>query len=1045
MAGRAVHGLLVAAVAVAVGHLAWHTLIGPPLAPEYQLRAEGPALCNPSSAEKQLYLRRSLYLSQRPRHAWLQVLARDRVQVFVNGLQVARQVHDAFPVGVVVDLTPHVDEGHNVIAIVTHQRTVGDPPVVAVRGAYTQSDGEHPIEADALWRCRSIYEWRAHWWFETAFDDRPWPYAQLTVASLCAKVPDPPRAKTEAAVGRWITPAGQGKTPIDIRRQFQVPGRPRQAWLRATSTGSYLLAVNGIPLDERQDQLDTTRPVPPVERSYDITPMVRSGRNVLAFTLTPAVGPPHFLADVEVVDTSGRCVRFGTDAEWLSRQARPADWLDPGRDGSNDWTPCRAEPGDLDIPPWRPVRQPVELSLPLFTAAQRLGGQAALILVLALITAVACRAAAGFLTLCRGYPSAEARLAAAGVAHLALVPATLLIGAGVFATYDPRIAVQDVYRPEWVFLALFSVVLQWLLLGLYAYAFSADAEPQSPPGGWWDQPGFISCLLGVLVAVGLSLRLWQMTAEPLHPDEVTLYRTARALLQEGFPHVVVHEDAPPIYIAGCELESFPPALAALVFREDRTIVRLPSVLLGTLTIVLVYLVGRSLFGQPVGLVAAGLYTLAPACIQMTHFGRYPSLLQWTTLWTIHFFWRTIAGTGPIDTRALWLTVLGFLGMFLSWEASVFMAVGMILAALFQRRGRLETILCNPWVYAGGVVVLAVLLLQLAHGTLQQTRFFLYGTGFSDVKLELMWRYPFYDPLYYVREASWTACSLVPLLGLLGAGLLALRPDGAGPPVRALLLIFLTPCFLMASLLSVSAARYSYHFIPVVILLGSLVLVQGARRLARLACAGTPPVGWRAYGQAVGVGVVLTVVAVGCGLTIYPTGISKVFQVTGTQPGQLRNPHFSGSIAYLRDHFRPGDVVLTVQPEVIDHLVRLDGQAFPSGWSTDYWLQSTLQLQAVLDNHRSIPLHRFSGTVLVPTLESLETIFARHGRIWYITDPPFDSKTNDDQVAGYVREYMEVVYEDFDSVLLLRDNNHRPALKRQEDANAIRKAREDLPP
>src|SRR5919202_2347618 len=101
MRRRAVRWSLVTAFALAVGHLAWRALFVPPPAQETVVGGEVTALAGPDAGEKQLYLRRLLHLSQRPRAAWLQVLGRDRLRLYVNGKLVDQQDHDGFPVAIV--------------------------------------------------------------------------------------------------------------------------------------------------------------------------------------------------------------------------------------------------------------------------------------------------------------------------------------------------------------------------------------------------------------------------------------------------------------------------------------------------------------------------------------------------------------------------------------------------------------------------------------------------------------------------------------------------------------------------------------------------------------------------------------------------------------------------------------------------------------------------------------------------------------------------------------------------------------------------------
>src|SRR5262245_52695136 len=117
MKETALPGLIVAAFAVALGHLVWQSSLGPPPEPGYVVGGDVLGLAAPDAGAKHLYLRRTLYLSQRPRHAWIQVLARDRLEVFVNGKLVQKKTLDGFPVAVVADLTPFLQTGPNVVAI----------------------------------------------------------------------------------------------------------------------------------------------------------------------------------------------------------------------------------------------------------------------------------------------------------------------------------------------------------------------------------------------------------------------------------------------------------------------------------------------------------------------------------------------------------------------------------------------------------------------------------------------------------------------------------------------------------------------------------------------------------------------------------------------------------------------------------------------------------------------------------------------------------------------------------------------------------------
>src|ERR1700730_5176918 len=124
MAARASRFLLVVVFAAGVGHLGWHARVGPRLAPDYFVGGRVPALSGTHPDKKLLYLRRKLHLAHRPRRAWLQVVGRDRVQLYVNGQHVASQVSDGFGVAVVADLAPYLQIGPNMIGIAAQQTSI---------------------------------------------------------------------------------------------------------------------------------------------------------------------------------------------------------------------------------------------------------------------------------------------------------------------------------------------------------------------------------------------------------------------------------------------------------------------------------------------------------------------------------------------------------------------------------------------------------------------------------------------------------------------------------------------------------------------------------------------------------------------------------------------------------------------------------------------------------------------------------------------------------------------------------------------------------
>jgi hypothetical protein len=104
---------------------------------------------------------------------------------------------------------------------------------------------------------------------------------------------------------------------------------------------------------------------------------------------------------------------------------------------------------------------------------------------------------------------------------------------------------------------------------------------------------------------------------------------------------------------------------------------------------------------------------------------------------------------------------------------------------------------------------------------------------------------------------------------------------------------------------------------------------------------------------------------------------------------------------------------------------------------DYWLESTLIIQATIGDTQDLPRDRRSGSVLVYDLDQLKQVFSEHDRVWYCTMRFAQSRINDRAVSKFLRENMDVVYEDYGTAVLLRDRNHRTAPIRLEEEEAGR--------
>jgi hypothetical protein len=1006
MRRRLVHLAIFTAFGVGLGHGLFLTF-GPAGVAEYRVGGTLEVLRAPEPRGRSLYLRRTLHLAERPRWAWVQLLGPDHVELYANGVQVQKAESDADSVTFAADLASYLHAGNNVVAAVVQQETLGRLPELSVQGAYGLSDGEHPLGTEGVWRCGNHLERGADYWFTVEFDDTHWPMAVRASATLHAEVKLPSVALTGRDRGKWITPDQVTADRLIVRRMVEVPASIESAWLRLQCTAPYYLTINGELVEAEESQLGITAPVVATQWVYDVSTFMRRGANAVSITASTEQPPVHLRADLEVTTRSGTVYREATDGRWQWRSLTASRASEPT---ASAWRACVEESGDAGLLPWETTRRQANTMLPTDLQIRLCLQDGALMLLTGL---------SAWLCVCwleRRYLTAD-RLASAGAlspAVLALVPVVLLAAIAMTLADNVRIAAQQVYRPLWVVLPLGLVVLQWVALVRRRRRAPSDGKEPRAVVPWLQRPGVVWGMAVLVVAVGAYLRLRDVTARPLSPDEVSMYRGTVGFFEHGYPSIVIHPDIPVVYATTSELVYCSSAFAALVFDNERLIIRMPTAFWGTLTIILLYACGKRLFRPWVGVLAAALYALAPFCIEMADYGRYYSQLQALTLLTVYFFYRTIEPPGPLNRRALWLTVAGFIGMYFSWEGSALIAPPLMLAAVIQRRDRLRTLLLEPAVWQGMVAVGAVVVLQSSIRNLVQIGRPLFGSGASDIALTPMWRYPGFDLWYYVRAASWNADSWLPMLGLCGAGILALRHP-FHRPVRVLLIIFLSVALFQALVLPVTAQRYAYHFLPMWALLAAAAGVAGARPLSRVWAAADGA--WRScYARGISATVLACGVLLGCGLQLESRG-TRGWGFTGGNLEAFKQPGQEPSAQFVLEHMQPDDVVICNGPHVIDHYL---------GRNSDYWLQTQMHLQATMDDKRVLPLHRLKGAVMLRDLDHVKEVFARHPRVWFITEPGFNALTNVEETTAFLRANMEVVYEDYSSLVLFAGAEHRSA-------------------
>jgi Dolichyl-phosphate-mannose-protein mannosyltransferase len=236
-------------------------------------------------------------------------------------------------------------------------------------------------------------------------------------------------------------------------------------------------------------------------------------------------------------------------------------------------------------------------------------------------------------------------------------------------------------------------------------------------------------MLSLILLVGFGLRAYQLSAEGLSEDElnklhaVADYR-AHGLTSTNGEHPFLMKALLTLSMLGAEewndtrlVASHPQLRIA-----DETALRLPGVILGTLTALLIYLLTAELFGPTTALIAAALWALDPAAIGFNRIAKEDTFLLFFFL-LASVLWlrgRRAAEAGERGhERYYWLTAAAFGAMLASKYMPHLIAVGSSYYHIFQKipatRWRLGKrrwllffalmgavfILCNPTILLPG--------------------------------------------------------------------------------------------------------------------------------------------------------------------------------------------------------------------------------------------------------------------------------------------------------------------------------------------------------
>lgn len=976
----------------------------------------------------QAYFRKELYVPGGVLQAWVVVAATDSFVLYVNGKIVGVKKFDGLNVSGIYDLGSVLQPGTNVLGVAARRSSYPGPAMAVVEGAYLDGVGrENRFASDLSWRVASTEQRqgaRSTPWHGESFDAGAWAAAKMAGRPSPDEIyslPAPPTAFSLPPQGEWIRSSSGPTDRVAYSYDFTLPARPDDAWIRVAAVKSYALTINGVlvdgaPRDEFSGFSQATTPVARIDRKgrdvsqdpsgeastdlYRIESLLRRGPNHMVVSSDRDDAPlAGFFLD-GFAASRGTVVSFGTDSTWAVASPVRNEHVSPSQQPAT--VVLMNEAPLIELPPKRIM----SLSVPSGYTARQIGFASVASLVSAAITFMLWLGISTIISVLARVERTEARRWDA-VMHL---PALLILGAASLLSLDVRF--DPGFPFQWRVILIATSALLVLRAGLIAAAWCRGSRTLEETGrssseGTRSLNSAYIIALVALIAVGAAFRLWGLDRQSLYHDEVHMVTYVQGLLDRGYPYKMIGPIERPL--ATYELVPYPIALSALLFGSSDFALRLPAALLGIMTIPLIYFVGGRIFDRRVGLLAAAIYAFCPQAIVWSKYLWHPQQTQFFALLTAYLFYRAMRADA-LSPRYLYLSALSFIVTYLSWEGAGFLLPGLFVGLLAVKRKDFSWIRQKHLWGAVGLVAVAVTA-QLVRRILQQVPYLVVGTGVSDVSYPtLFFLHPLYDPGFYVWNFLWLENNAL-LTALLICGLPLIRKEKGLAYVTSLLLAIL---FMMTNFIPHSTMRYAYYLQTFLILAASGVAVLLAERVRDIGR--FTHVRWiDGVRVATAVGVcILLVLGSSVFLKLHRANgfmmLSGVHSRPDTYYIDYRTP-----AGYLKSHYQPEDLVISVVPGALDYYADIPSQ---------YFFESYAARQVIFDPSESSSRY-LERTVGVPVLRSaseLEGILAMRRRAWVVAIPStLFSRLAGSEVASYITQRGKVVYESYNARIFLLDD------------------------
>ncbi|GHO95667.1 hypothetical protein KSF_057150 [Reticulibacter mediterranei] len=555
---------------------------------------------------------------------------------------------------------------------------------------------------------------------------------------------------------------------------------------------------------------------------------------------------------------------------------------------------------------------------------------------------------------------------------------------------------------------------------------------------WWRRHW------GLLVIMLLATPLiwYHLSYEPYWQDELTSYYAAKGILAHGVPVM----PSGFLYPKG-ELYSYLLALSIALFGEQNGMIRFPSVLTYLASLPLFYLVTRYFFERKIALLATAMLAFSPYVLIWGRGVRMYELAQFMVILVMYMFYK--AAHNYRHPRLPYWAILSLLAMYLSHEETFIFLPVLVVGVLFVSKDathRLPGVLYQKhwWIAAilgVGIISVQLLIVKFSHPAVL-------GTDQSQQPLlQLMTdNLPYYIKLLFFPSVTGKQVPILTVNSIL-AGIGCVWALHAGDTrARYCTLFLVIPLVLLVLVFTPTADRYIYPLLPAFYMLGAFALMSGLRlfwSLARVEVMRQSPSGALLAQRTYGLNgpnvdeytyrsdrdvmvwnkvqpaqplrwLMLFTTALACAsvliLPALPSGNYDLF--TSRMLGisyRHHYPDYDGAGQYIKQHWRDGDIVISVSPaiSILYYVGRVDYFV-----STDRALYLFERNSAITDTP--------TGSVPLLNQSDLDEVLARHGRVWIVTGKALNQTVVPKRARFLFPADFRRVYQGYTAIVYLRD-------------------------